>query len=125
MELSFWRIRCGPARRCCMGALAKMAILRPARQPVLGDWSGGVLFSLRLCGPCPATLSPRAIGAKLQYSARRFAPMTGAGLPSREARAGRRRPACRDRFRITGFIPLSVLAHAQCLVIRPPHAPCR
>jgi molybdopterin molybdotransferase len=123
MELSFWRIALRPGAPLLHGRLGQMAILGLPGNPVSAI-VGGVLF----LAPLVRALS----GDPLAARDRSEAAVLGAPLSVNDRRQdylraklelGEEGQLVATAFESQDSSLLSVLAHAQCLIIRPPHAP--
>ncbi len=123
MELSFWRIALRPGAPLLHGRIGRTAILGLPGNPVSAI-VGGVLF----LAPLVRALS----GDPLAASDRSEAAILGAPLRANDRRqdylrakleAGGDGALVATPFEAQDSSLLSVLAKAQCLVIRPPHAP--
>jgi molybdopterin molybdotransferase len=123
MELAFWRIAMRPGKPLIHGRLGDMLILG-----LPGNPAASIVCALLFLAPLVRALS----GDPAAGDDRSEAALLGAALPANGPREDYMRAALK---RMDGGLPvatpfalqdsslLSVFAKAQCLLIRPPHAP--
>jgi molybdopterin molybdotransferase len=121
MTLDFWRIAMRPGKPLLFGRLGGTRVLGLPGNPV-SSLICAILFLTPLIAAC--------LGAAWQDNTR--SAILGGDLPANDARQDYLRATLRrtdDLYPVATALPrqdssmLSVLAEADCLIIRPPHAP--
>lgn len=123
MELSFWRIAMRPGKPLIHGRLGSMAILGLPGNPV-----STIVAGLLFLAPLVRALS----GDPNAHNERREPALLGEAVPANDSRQDYLRATLAPNadglpvatpFEAQDSSLLRLLAQAQCLLIRPPHAP--